>query len=259
MSNDTKEQLKDLIGNNQSADVDWKARCEELEKQLNSTRVEEGRVKKLSEELKARDEELAKLRAIKEEENLLDSLSPEERDEVPPEFLNATTKLIRGGMERVRSQYDQRIKDYESQMATSRQEAAERELLSKIDSTFPRFRQDIAPGGDKHEAWNVYRQYNNATIADALARSDFNTLSYHIKKFYTDHLGVSDPTEGLGAAASDPSNVSAASSGQYGEGNKLTAEELDALYERVEKARDDNDYAEVRRLTKIINQASTGS
>lgn len=251
-----KEQINDIMGDSKpvSADVDWRKRCEELEKQLNSTRVEEGRVKKLAEELKARDEELAKLRAKNEEDNLLDNLSQEEREEIPAEFLNATSKLIRSGLDKVRSQYDQRLKDYESRMSSNAQE----DMLRRIDAQYPKFRQDVGAGGDKQEAWSVYRRYNQASIAEAINTGDYDTLSYHIKKFYTDHLGVSDPTEGFGAAASEPSHVSAATRGQPTNGNKYTIEELDALYEEVEKARDNNDYAEVRRLSEMIKKAQVG-
>lgn len=257
----TQEQIDALMGEAtvQSTGVDWKQRCEELEKQLNSSRVEEGRVRKLSEELKARDEELAQLKATKDEERLLSNLSEEEINDIPPEILNVAKKLVRNGMDSVQSDYDKRMRDYEARMANNNLEAVRQQMLARIDERYPHFRSDVNVGGDKHAAWGAYRRYNQASITDAVNTGDFEAFSYHVEAFYRNHLGVDVPTRGLEAAASDPTTTSAANRSYTVDGKPITEEELDTYYEEVERARDRNDYAEVKRLTEIIRKATMGS
>lgn len=256
----TQEQFDALMGNgnNQSAEVDWQKRCEELEKQLNSTRIEEGRVRKLSEELKARDEELAQLRASSSEEKLLSNLTDEEINDVPPEILNVAKKLVRNGMTQIQSDYDQRMKDYESRMASNSIDVNRQRVLDQVNARYPKFLADVGIGGDKCNAWKEYRKYNQASIAEAVNTGDINAFSYHIESFYRSHLGVSVPEVGTEAVASDPMTTSAASRSYTVDGKRITDEDLDKFYDEIEKARDRGDYAEMKRLTEIINKATRG-
>jgi len=256
------EQISALTGatdGNQSAkDVDWKQKCDELEKELNSSRVEQGRVRKLNGELEAAKKEIEELRSQKT--NLKDSLPEELRESVAPEVQDATEMMVRTALAKQQAETDRRIADMEERYrkdAEAYRARSSEEFLSRVDNDFPGFRSSVTAGGDKAEAWTAYRRYNQASISEAFNSGDYETFAYHVRKFYSDHLGVDVPSAKGGVATPpDPLNHGGGSNGGTTvSGKTYTQEEFMALYDAVERARDKGDYAEMARLNAEIKAA----
>ena len=126
----------------------------------------------------------------------------------------------------------------------------------RIEQEFPGFLQSaVSEGGDKHEAWKKYQKRNRGSINDAVATGDFDTLSYHIQRFYAEELGGVAPSGGAGAAAPDPSATGGGAPLAPKHGKVYTEQEILSLYDEVERARDRGDFAEAKRLGAEIDKA----
>ena len=130
-----------------------------------------------------------------------------------------------------------------------------RELDERFEREFPGLAAQIGPGGDKYAAWTNYRRYNGPSIDAALAAYDFDALAWHIKKFYTDELGIAPPSGGTAPAAPEPGNIGGGKPVVAQPGKVYTEAEISDLYDEVEKARDRGDFAEVKRIGAEIDKA----
>lgn len=238
-------------------DTDWRAKAEELERQLQKERVEGGRLKKTSEELEALRRENEALRAKQREEELIGSLPEEDRSAVPDEVLNVAAKMVK----QTEARFDERLRVIESarqREVEENREAARRGIAQKVADYCPTFLDDVSEGSDKYAAWCEYKRYNEASITGAFASGDFDTLKYHIDSFYRMKLGIPVPSGRQDAsAAPDPrSNVGGVSQvPAYGSGTVYTEEQFNELYDLKELARDRGDWEEFRRISKEIERA----
>lgn len=260
MSNEIESKMNAVLGTGSAATVetDWKARAEELERQLQKERVEGGRLKKTSDELEALRRENEELKAKRREEELISSIPESERDAVPEEVLNVAAKMAK----QAESRFDARLKSIEDARLRDAEEAREtarRGIVQKVQSYCPRFLGDVSEGSDKYAAWCEYKRYNEASITGAFAAGDFDTLKYHIDSFYNSKLGIPVPTgDQDGTAAPDPRNNGGGYAGggePHASGKVYTQEEFLELYDKVEQARSRGDYAEMKRLNAEIEKA----
>lgn len=189
-----------------NGDVDYKARCAELERQLQSAHVEGGRVKKLDGELKAARERIAELEQQTAREEALKEL-PDDLKDVPDDFKNTSLAIAQGLVNKAMAGNERRMKELEERVhqdeaRRSQQTAAE--FVRKVNEKFPDFLNSVGDGGDKHESWVQYQVHNAATIQAAIRGCDFETLSYHIGQFYKFIEQVPPSGNQDGSAAPDP-------------------------------------------------------
>lgn len=239
--------------------VDWKAKYEEMERKFQSAQVEQGRVKKLDEEKKALEAKLAELSSKRRSQEAISSLPDNLREAIPDDYAEGTSLIAQRTVDAALAARDAELAAIKAQMAEKERRAAKAANDSfgvRIEQAFPGFlKSAVLEGGDKHAAWVQYQRYNAGSINAAVAACDFDTLSYHIRKFYTDELGIVAPSGGTGAAAPDPSATGGGTPAARTAGKAYTEDELDALFDKKEAARDRGDWAEVKRLTDEINRA----
>lgn len=238
--------------------VDWK---QKYEHQMEVSAADSGRMKKLAAEKAQLERELAELRASRREEELVSSLSEDERAGIPEDVLKTQVKLASSVMTKMREENERRFREMENERSAEverSQKMAERNFIERIDARFPKFRSSIGPGGDKAEAWSSYLRYNKPSIQYAYGACDFEALSHHIETFYRDFLGTPVPSvSSNGSAASDPETHggSNATYVQTGTGKTYTSEEYLALYDKVEEARRAGNWEEKRRIEAEISNA----
>ena len=250
-------------GSSQSGDTtDWKAKYEEIQRELNSARVDQGRVRKLDEENKALQRQLEEERASRQSQNVIDVLPDDVKGDIPDEYLKAQSVVAQKATERLLASRDAEIEALKRQNAErdAREAALRKQRLDeRFEGEFPGLAAQLGPGGDKHDAWINYRRYNGASIDAALAGFDFNSLAWHIRKFFTDELGIAPPSGGAGLAAPDPGSIGGGKPVVAAPGKTYTEAEIDALFDRKEAARDRGDWSEVKRLTDEINRAQAAA
>ena len=244
----TKEQVDALTGGGarqETGGEDWKAKCEALQRELNSAKVEQGRVKALDSRAKELEAELRALKSAKSKEELLASLSDESRENVAPEVQSATAEIVGGAVDRVRNEYEERFARLESE----REEANQRAFMARIETAFPGFLSSVGPGGRNADAWLKYLAHNKWSVAGALQHGDFGTIDYHVRQF-CNSIEVSVPSaDGATATASDPGNqAGGAGVSTPKSGKAYSHQEWSALPDLAEQARDRGDYAEMKRL-----------
>lgn len=238
--------------------VDWESKYNH---QAEVLAAQNGRVKASDARVKELEKEIAELRAAKRTEELESSLTEDERAGIPDDILKAAAKLVNSGMGRMQAENERRFQEMESLRnaeSEHQRKIAEQGFVARIDAQYPKFRSSIGPGGDKADAWASYLKYNRGSVKAAYDSSDFDTLSYHIGKFYRDHLGIPVPSAGQdGSAASDPETHGGGANPASGlvPGKVYTSAEYVELYDKVEEARSRGDYAEKRRLEAEIKNA----
>lgn len=252
---DTLQEHDSVFGGGKSEETDWKKKYEQLERDLASARVEQGRVKKLDEEKKALEKELSELRSRNERENMLSALSAEERDNIAPEVLSAMTKL----QERQRAEYERRFEELSSRTNMEAEEGrrnAKENFARRIDEAFPGFLASVGNGGPNADAWNTFKRTIGRYIDQAYANLDFDGVSYFIRRFYSE-IGSEVPSAGLaGSSAPDPDAVSGGIGGIQGGSSRIyTPREISEAYDRIEQYRMEENYREARRLEAEIDRA----
>lgn len=258
------EQMKALTGAAESAagagGEDWKAKCESLQRELASAKVEQGRVKKLDERVKELEAELKSRNAGRTREELLASLSEETRENVAPEVQAAAAEIAAAALAREREANEARFAQLESERAAASKmqaESEQRAFMARIDSAFPGFLSSVGPGGTNAVAWTRYLQFNKGSVAGALAACDFPTIEYHIKQF-CQSIEIPVPSADGGAAApSDPGNQAGGAVPQqrFAQGKVYTGEEYDALDAKCEKLRREGRLDEYRQLRDELESA----
>ena len=255
MSEAKKGSIEALTGKAAAANVDWKTKYEEAQHALDVARVEQGRVKKLSEE----NEALRRRVKDAESRRADDGLSEEERATIDDAQRGVIGKMVDTRLEAAGSALGSEIASLREQIAErdkAEAEARRRNFAERVEREHPGFLEAISEGGDKYAAWQSYCRFNSASISGAVDACDFDMLEYHIGKFYRDELGVEvPPSGGAGAAAPDPRNIGGGAPAARRDGKSYTLEEISDLYDEVEKARDRGDFAEVKRLGDIIEKA----
>lgn len=236
--------------------TDWKAKYEEAQRQLNSARVDEGRVKKLSEKVKALEGQLADATALKRAKEEVANMGEDQRGEVPEDYLVGAgvlaQKMAAEAIAAQKAEFDQRMAEREQREAA----AARQNFAQKIGNEFPGFFRDaVLEGGDKHAAWQKYLRFNAASVTTAFNACDFDTLSWHIRNFYNTEVGIPPPSGGTGAAAPDPSPTGGGTSVAVKPGKVYTWDEIDKLYDEIEVLRSRGDREGMKRLSDEVEKA----
>lgn len=184
--------------------VDYKAECERLERELQSTRVEGGRVKKLDADLKAAQERIAELEQKDLRAAAIGEL-PDSLKDVPDDIKETAILIARGMVEKANAQRDERVRKLEERVEqdeSSRRQRLMGSFMQRVNESFPGFVESIK--GDKKAAWEKYQVHNYDTIHNAIERCDYDTLAYHIQQFYASNdLEIPSGGQG-GAVAPDP-------------------------------------------------------
>lgn len=253
MNEKANEQMDALMGagGKTAETTDWEQKCGRLEEVL---AAQNGRVKERDARVKELEKELEELRNSKKSADLKSSLSEEERNSIPEEVLDAAAKLVSSGMSRVQAENEERW----NRETQRRSAMAKEEFVARVNSRYPGFMSSVSAGGDKADKWQDYVRYNKASISEAYANFDFNTIAYHIEQFYSNFLGVRVPS-GVqdGSAAPDPrtsggGNTAHASNAP---GRTYTSAEFLGLYDQIEAARNKGDWAEKKRLEAELKNA----
>lgn len=218
--------------------IDYKAKYEEMVQKYAAAQVEQGRVKKLNAELKATQSRLAEL----EKQKTLGEL-PEELQDVPDTVKETALLLSQRAADRVAAGMDQRMAHLEkSLMEDKSRRAAElaNEFVARINQEFPEFAKGLKEGGAFKAAWDEYQRSNGASIREAFGSLNFNMLSYHINRFYSEHdvdpSGGRDPN-----AAPDPRSMGGGAGASQPIGGKKTytadqwEKEYDSLLDQYER------------------------
>lgn len=249
-------------GNSGGGDTtDWKARYEEMERKFQSAQVEQGRVKKLDEEKKALEAKIAELSASRRSEAAISALPDDIREDMPENFAKGSALVAQRMVDEALASRDAEMRELKAQMAAREQRsaAASRQAFGqRIEQEFPGFLRDaVSEGGDKHAAWVQYQRYNAPSINAAVNACDFDTLSWHIRKFYTDELGIAPPSGGTGAAAPDPSATGGGQRVHAETGKIYTAQEYAELEKKAMQLRRMGDFEGYRKLDAELNNILT--
>ncbi len=243
-------------GSTDNGGIDYKARCAKLEHELEIVRVEEGRVSKLNEELKARDARIAEL----EKERAIGSL-PENLKEVPTELKETALLLSKGIVDKAVQRQNERIAELERQQreAQENREKRQQELMedffAKLNADYPAFMKGIKAGGAFSAAWNEYQENNSESINAAVNSCNVNKMVYHIKRFCeendVDPSGGRDPN-----ATPDPRAMGGgAPNSEPGTKKTYTAAEYQELTEKARRLREEYRFDEYRKLARELDDA----
>lgn len=215
--NDKKDILGAIGGNNAGAsgngggEPDYKALYEQSQKELQTQRVEAGRLKQTSDELSAARKELEALKRAKRTEEAISALPDDLKNEVPDDIKRGAAiiagKAVDSAIGGAMAGTEERLAKLERGAEEERNRATlarKREFEGKIASTYPDFVKGISEGGDKRDAWKKYMKHNAGSVNTALDTFDFDTLEYHIKNFYRE-IEVPLPSGNQdGSATPDP-------------------------------------------------------
>lgn len=232
--------------------TDWKAKYEEAQKELASARVEQGRVKKLADEKKALEAKIAELDSSRRTRDVIDALPEDVREALPEDYAKGASIVAQRTVDAALAARDAEI----ARLKARNEESARAQFASRIEQEFPGFiNSAAAAGGDKSEAWRKYQRYNAQSINSAIENCDFDVLSWHIRNFYTNELGVPPPSGRTGAAAPDPSTTGGGTSVAMQPGKVYTWDEVDALYDEIERLRSRGDKEGMKRISDEIEKA----
>jgi hypothetical protein len=228
---------------------------EEFERTKHELDNNRGRLKALDSRLKELEKENAELRAAREREDIISSaLTDEERAKVDPEFLKVMAKMNAETEARLRRENEERERQ-SAEERNLRAEQAKQDFVRRVEDRFPGFLASVGAGGANAEAWSRFYGIYGASIASAYSRFDLDALSHFINMFNLE-LGNRVPSGSQGAATGpDPRNLGSGAPVGAPTTKTYTEDEITALFDKKEAARDRGDWAEVRRLTDEINRA----
>lgn len=259
---DKEEQVRALFGGAGShgqQEEDWKSKFEEAQRQLNSARVEEGRVRKLNEEKKALEKRIAELEKGRQAADLVAGLSEDERGDVPDEYVGVAARVASDASERVSARVTEELERLRKEREEEREEAQKRlsrQFLSQVEAKFPKFLADIGAGGDKKRAWDAFMENNSESVLKAFNSCNLEGLVYHVNRFYRDELGVRPPEgEGAGASAPDPITSQGGNLNVNADdpNKKWTKDEYDALEKKALSLRASGNFKEYRRIVQELD------
>ncbi len=166
-------------------------RIAELTRELQSARVEAGRVKALSQQLKAKDEEIASLKSQLEtlksaNRDFMAELPEDMREVADPTQLKATGII----MEKLLRERDEAQRERDQRREQEAQKIRQDEFYARIRNAYPDFLRDTNPGGDKQAAWEKFLQTYFPSVNAAVQTCNFEAISNIIQLFYRE-IGVS--------------------------------------------------------------------
>ena len=245
-------------GSSAGETTDWKAKYEEAQRELNSARVEQGRVKKLDEEKKALENQLEELRAARLQDDAMSALPDDLRSDLPADYQKGASIIAHNTVSAELKQRDAEIADLRRKMVEREQrDAAMRnaDFARLIESRYPGFLAAISEGGDKCDAWKRYLRFNRNDVVAARNSGDIDAMIYHIDRFFTEELGVQPPSGASAAAAPDPSAISGGQPATARSGKTYTWDEIDKLYDEIEVLRSRGDKEGMKRLSDEVERA----
>lgn len=253
MSENIDNAMTALAGSeNGGSEPDYKSMYEQSQRELQKERVEAGRLKKTMGELEALRKENEAMKSSQVRQSLIEAVPENERTDLPESVLNAAATMA----EKAADGVSRRLEEIERRSAESAREASKRAFFDRVNSSFPGFIHDIQAGGDKSVAWNSYLRHNRASVVNAIEGSDYETMVYHIKQFFTSTLGIQAPS----GATDQPTYPEPRSSGggMPAEGgdsaNKhYTIDEFNVLERKADDAKARGDIDAYRRLTQEMD------
>ena len=200
---------------------------EEIEREANSQRVEAGRVKALSAQLKAKDEENEKLRAEIEQLKAaqvkpIDRVSAGMRDRIDEDTLNETCSVVGQEFDPRFKRQEEALRQLGERLDNQDRQRAEDAFMAAIEARYPGFCASTAENGPNVQAWYSFLSSGkNREIVEFAIRS-FNSdlMCDLIGRFYAEG-GVA---AGNGGFAPSPSR-SESGYGNDGGGRSITQEE----------------------------------
>lgn len=231
------------------------ARIAELEKQLQSERVEHGRLRQALDRNAALEDELRKLKSGSVAKEEAAKLTDEELKGTPREFVETAGGVAATLVAAADGRTDEKIKALRAEMDARDKNA----FLSQIGMQNAQFFNDVAPGGDKAAMWEKFKASNRETFAAIMSTHDVARFNMFVGSFYRE-IGVPNPSGGQGgSAAPEPrTTVGGPQGGQGGDqdGKTYTSEEyLKALEESEDKFRRDGDRKAYEATTAVLNKA----
>ncbi len=269
MKAETKDAMK-ALGLNQPGgegtkttgeEPDYKALYEKAQHELDVVKVEQGRVRKLNEELQAKNVRIAEL----EKGAALGALPDELKETVPEAMKEAALLLSKGVVDKAMHEQEEALAAQNRRLAEierRQQEEAARGQSDRIDAfmseltqAFPDFMKGLAAGGTFKAAWDEYQVNNAESLSAGFAACDFRKVSYHIKRFCesTDF----DPSGGRGdIAAPDPCSLGGGVPRHDAGGSKTyTMQEYNSLQEKARRLREEYRFDEYRKLSRELEDA----
>lgn len=258
------EQVNALLGAGKSVPAsegaeDWKSKYEETQRMLNSAKVEQGRVAKLDAEKKALEKELAQLKSNQAAKKVADLITPEERGDIPSDFVGLAATVATKATDSALTEVNQELATLRQEREAEKAEAQKRmqhEFIQRVQAKYPGFLDSIGEGGDKANAWAAYLVHNQSSVSAAYAACDFDSLVYHVDRFYREVLGVRPPNGGQGdASIPDPVAYRGSSPvlSAVDPNKTYTQEEFDALEKRANSLRAAGDYKGYKALTRELD------
>lgn len=253
-----KDALSVMAGTSEGSAVaggeDWKSKYEALERKYQTEKVESGRLSKTNEELAAARKRIAELEGIDRTKRAMADI-PEEISGDVPDYYKATSAII---AQRTVDESMAAMNERMERMEMQANEGAKNAFANRINSEFPGFLNGIGPGGDKQAAWDKYLKHNSASVREAMARGDYDTLTYHIREFYQRELGVPVPTGKGVSTVPDPSQTSGGGkpvvTASFIPGKIYTQAEYSALEQRAEEARSRRNFTEYQAMTQELDR-----
>lgn len=179
------------------------AEIAELKRQLQQERVERGRLGKANDELRQRDEEIARLRAENEKLSARkpsDFLTDDEKKLLDEEQLNAIDKLARGRVNDALAGVKADNERLREQLRLNAESAAA-SAKARFNAEVERLAPGLAAVVNEHKAdWQKWSgdKRRAASVAAAFADNDADTVASFLQEF-VEQKGI--PTQGDGLAA----------------------------------------------------------
>lgn len=220
------------------------ARIAELEQQLQSERVEKGRVKALSERIKEleRENAEAKAREFTLPDSIANAISPEVHAALKELHRQQATAGANGSGEQALSPLDERLAALEKHQAESQQTTKamlQAELERRLDEKYPGLGNSIAVGGDKNVAWLKFLETHGPSVGAAWDACNFARFCEFVDLFLS-QIGASqttpERTRGAGGVfpGSQPGGTPGSGAAGSGEGDKMTFSEYESACEQAQ-------------------------
>lgn len=225
-------------------------KTDELAKARHTADVWAGRAKQLQEEKKALEEKLRKLESGQSVDEALKSLTPEDKQDTPDEYLGASARMAAKMVGDARAATDEEIQRLRQEIAAR----DEKTFLGNIGRRHKELFDSVEAGGDKNEYWRRYVDEHRETFKAVMATHDEARFDMLVNGFYRE-LGL--PVPGAGATASPtPSTTGGPSpAGTGGQAETLTQQQYLAELEKAEDARRAGDMKTYREINSRLKAA----
>lgn len=162
-------------------------RVAELKKELQSEKVERGRVKAQAARIKELESLVEKLQEKLDESNssnkdYMEEIPEDVRDSVDPVQVNAIGRMI-----------DKRMAEQSRIRKESDERRSEEQFLESIEQSYPGFLKETNVGGDKYDAWMKFLSSNRTLVMSAYQSRDVAAMRTVINLFFN-QLGIQGST-----------------------------------------------------------------